>query len=45
MVAVSLYCIAWLIAARRRDRQNHVDVNVSHVAMGVGGIGETRRSR
>jgi hypothetical protein len=39
MVAVSLYCIAWLIAARRRNGQNHVDVNVSHVAMGLGMAG------
>ena len=35
MVAVSLYCVGWLIAARVRSRQNHMDVNVSHVAMGL----------
>src|ERR1700691_3135444 len=35
MVGVSLYCVAWLIAARRQGRQNHMDVNVSHVAMGL----------
>jgi hypothetical protein len=35
MVAVSLYCIAWLIVATRRSLQNHVDVNISHVAMGL----------
>ncbi len=39
MVAVSLYCVAWLIAARRRNGQNHVDVNVAHVAMGLGMAG------
>lgn len=39
MVAVSLYCIAWLMAARRGNGQNHVDVNVSHVAMGLGMAG------
>jgi hypothetical protein len=39
MVGVSLYCVAWLIAARRQGRQNHTDVNVSHVAMGVGMAG------
>ena len=39
MVAVSLYCVAWLIVATRRSRQNHVDVNVSHVAMGLGMAG------
>jgi len=35
MVAVSLYCVAWLIAARRRSHPKHVDVNVAHVAMGL----------
>jgi hypothetical protein len=35
MVAVSLYCVAWLIVATRRSRQHHVDVNISHVAMGL----------
>ena len=35
MVVVSLYCVGWLIAARARSRQNHMDVNVSHVAMGL----------
>ncbi len=35
MVTVSLYCIAWLIAAKRRSAQNHVDVNFAHVAMGL----------
>ena len=35
MVAVSLYCVAWLIVARRRNHQKHVDVNVAHVAMGL----------
>jgi hypothetical protein len=35
MVAVSLYCVAWLFVATRRSLQNHVDVNVSHVAMGL----------
>ncbi len=35
MVAVSLYCIAWLIEATRRSLQNHMDVNISHVAMGL----------
>ena len=35
MVAVSLYCIAWLVVATRRNRQHHMDVNISHVAMGL----------
>jgi hypothetical protein len=35
MVAVSLYCVAWLFVATGRSRQHHVDVNVSHVAMGL----------
>jgi hypothetical protein len=35
MVAVSLYCVAWLVVARRRNHQKHVDVNVAHVAMGL----------
>ena len=35
MVAVSLYCLARLVAARLWDRQNHADVNVSHVLMGA----------
>jgi Domain of unknown function (DUF5134) len=35
MVAVSLYCVARLIAARRWNRQNNLDVNVSHVLMGL----------
>ena len=35
MVAVSLYCIAWLVVAGRRRHQRHVDVNISHVAMGL----------
>jgi len=39
MVAVSLYCVAWLIMATRRNRQRHVDVNISHVAMGLGMAG------
>ena len=39
MVAVSLYCIAWLVVATRQSRHNHVDVNVSHVAMGLGMAG------
>jgi hypothetical protein len=39
MVAVSLYCIGRLVVARRWDRQNHADVNVSHVLMGAGMAG------
>ena len=39
MVGVSLYCVAWLIVATRRRLQNHVDVNISHVAMGLGMAG------
>ncbi len=35
MVVVSLYCVGWLVAARRRSRPNHMDVNISHVAMGL----------
>jgi tryptophan-rich sensory protein len=35
MVAVSLYCLGRLVAARLWDRQNHADVNVSHVLMGA----------
>jgi len=35
MVAVSLYCVAWLVVARRRSHPKHVDVNVAHVAMGL----------
>lgn len=35
MVAVSLYCIAWLTVATRRRLPHHVDVNISHVAMGL----------
>jgi hypothetical protein len=35
MVAVSLYCLARLFAARLWDRQNDTDVNVSHVLMGA----------
>jgi hypothetical protein len=40
MVAVSLYCVGRVIAARRWNRQNHLDVNISHIAMGfaMGGM-------
>lgn len=39
MVAVSLYCVGRLVAARLWDRQNHADVNISHVLMGAGMAG------
>jgi Domain of unknown function (DUF5134) len=39
MVAVSLYCVGRLVAARLWDRQNNADVNVSHVLMGAGMAG------
>jgi hypothetical protein len=39
MVAVSIYCVARLVAARRWGRTLHRDVNVAHVAMGVGMAG------
>ena len=39
MVAVSLYCVGWLVVATRQGRHHHVDVNVSHVAMGLGMAG------
>jgi Domain of unknown function (DUF5134) len=35
MVAVSLYCLGRLVAARLWDLQNHADVNISHVLMGA----------
>jgi hypothetical protein len=35
MVAVSVYCIGRLVAARLWDRPNHADVNVSHMLMGA----------
>jgi hypothetical protein len=39
MVAISLYCLGRLVAARLWNRQNHADVNVSHVLMGAGMAG------
>ena len=35
MAAVSVYCAARLVAARRWHRHIRVDINVAHVAMGV----------
>lgn len=35
MVAISLYCIGRLLLAKRLNRRNHYDVNVSHVLMGA----------
>ena len=35
MVAVSVYCIGRLLVAKRWDRRNSYDVNVSHVLMGL----------
>jgi hypothetical protein len=39
MVSVSVYCIGRLVLAKRLNRRNHVDVNVSHVLMGLAMIG------
>jgi hypothetical protein len=39
MIAVSIYCSIRLLAARRLRRRINVDVNIGHVAMGVGMAG------
>ncbi|MGO9877466.1 MAG: DUF5134 domain-containing protein [Acidimicrobiia bacterium] len=39
MVGVSVYCIGRLLVAKRWGRQNHYDVNVSHVLMGFAMVG------
>jgi hypothetical protein len=35
MVSVSLYCTGRLLVAKRWERRNHYDVNVSHILMGM----------
>jgi hypothetical protein len=39
MVSVSVYCIGRLALASRLGRRNHVDVNISHVLMGLAMVG------
>lgn len=39
MVAVSVYCVGRLAAARPMGRKNHYDVNVAHVLMGAAMVG------